>query len=885
MIKNFFPVLEKIITEKVNWSMPLTEPLKVVCLYILKCLLCCVRIRLPVYFNSDNFQLWMYFLKHINSLPVPDNLMERPASWNGVLELETSADWKIKRYSMQVLARMLHELKMTKKRLQPETMILKEEFLSKYSSAFMEHAIMLVQAGLTRYVSPKTLTQGFKFLALIFQIESVAQNLISQFDILLFDICIPHLGVNQKDQENWANEAATFLYSQTTRVDGHNQVKNAAKGLIDQLIRLDRHLGQSSLQKILAFVEQCFLTQKNPRTQEALNFIFKDCLLSAIVHLTKTSEKSGDSALQTQIENLIERVILKEFATDSDLVKTRICSLIDTYGATFIHSQESINQLCSGLKSSLESKSLVLQINALLALNKAGSNPKVVEIFSNDIQLILQHIVNCMDAVDFKELVCASEGIIKDFHEHMKSFAVHLIQHFNKTFYKYLENSKNPQTTLSDFDSIEEDSEIEQNTIYESIYAAEACLEAILTIMQLDLEPQLRAEANQLVMCMTVDVILQENTELFIRCLSILNFILYKDETVNPLMNYFFPIICYAIVGQKPNGQLIQTDIPLSKEFIQVLVEKDFSDFNDGVFAASLGCLLTFICKLGPQLFTTTDFFGTLFSDLLFSLIKYCLNPPKTEELNQNPMMLYSMHETPMAICSQQTQTSLPSALCYLLIHGLLSSSFVQNFPLNFENILSLLTIKTEGLDSYLAKCVCLMSCCSRTESQHAEQIQEVLQSLIKKVLVSVQIEDSWIVLPKEAFEDSNNALTLSPDFETYYEWMFFKINLLKNLQTYMGCIDVPKLMKSIVQMAISIDTARKEETSQIEASLKMGEDSQMQKVPENEADADDINSDDIDTSEGDESYDLIDEEVTFYDFRLSKLLLMTTFCMSLLSI
>ena len=72
-------------------------------------------------------------------------------------------------------------------------------------------------------------------------------------------------------------------------------------------------------------------------------------------------------------------------------------------------------------------------------------------------------------------------------------------------------------------------SELEANVIYESIYAAEACLEAILSILQINLPEDIRTEANNMVLCMICDVILETNNELLIKALGVLNLFFTKQ--------------------------------------------------------------------------------------------------------------------------------------------------------------------------------------------------------------------------------------------------------------------------------------------------------------------------------------------------------------------
>ena len=75
-----------------------------------------------------------------------------------------------------------------------------------------------------------------------------------------------------------------------------------------------------------------------------------------------------------------------------------------------------------------------------------------------------------------------------------------------------MQHSKSEADTTDDDIDLDDDSEMEANLLYESIYAAEACLEAILSILQLNLPDEIRQEANNMILCMISDVIMEANS-------------------------------------------------------------------------------------------------------------------------------------------------------------------------------------------------------------------------------------------------------------------------------------------------------------------------------------------------------------------------------------
>jgi hypothetical protein len=508
------------------------------------------------------------------------------------------------------------------------------EFYSQYCNGFLDTSFNFIKLGMDGFVPQKTLQFCFKNIFYALQDREVIAQMTPHLDYILFDICIPMLGANQKDSENWKEDPAAFLYSQESRLDGHNLIKYASKDLIDQILRLDSQDKTPMAKILLDFTNACFSTQVNPRTQQPLTPSFKECLISVMIHCFKQFDNSEDPILG-QAEQLIENHMLKELGSEHELIKVRMCSLLYTYGVHYVSREDSLFVLSKGLELCMGNPEIVVQINGLIALNKALSNEKVCQLFAQHVSVILDLVVKCMNQVDYKELVYAAEGIIKDLDQHILPFAGQLLQHFQVSFYRYLENAKSEKAGMDDSED-EDDSELEANTVYESIYAAEACLEAILTILQLDIPASLREDSNHLALRIICDVILEGNGELFIKSLSLLNFVLFKADVLNDAMLFFFPVLCYML-NPKPRGQLSQTASVLPENFLKVLTECNLPALSEGLVTSSLGCFLNFTCKMGASFFSAVDYHGTLFIDLLFEMvvlvIKNALSGPSDTDI------------------------------------------------------------------------------------------------------------------------------------------------------------------------------------------------------------------------------------------------------------
>lgn len=618
LVEKVFPFLENIVTCQINWA-NLDSTGKVVCYLILKCFHSAVFVQFEEYFSREAFTAWMFFLKKVLDQKIEDSLLVKPSSWQQVILFDASLEWKTKRVCLQIVSKILYSLRIARKKsINQRMQEIKDDFFAKFATGFMDSCFGYLKLSLTGFVSPRTIQNCFKYIMYALQIDSVADNLRPHFDTILFDLCLPSLRANQKDEENWKGDPSAFLYSQESRLDGHNVVKWAARDLMDQILRFDDAEKISMLKKLLDFTNACLQSQKNPRTGEPITAEFKDCLLSSLNGTYKQFSRDSENILG-EVEQLVEHLVVPELCSEHELIKARACHVLFTYGAAYMTDSKSIFHMCKGLEACLCSSMSVVQINAIIALNKVCSNEAVIKQFAAALPQVLEIIVKCMNAIDYKELVYAAEGIIKDFGNQTLPFAVQLLKHFHSSFYQYLQNAKSGEDDDDDENDLD-DEDTEANIAYESIYAAEACLEAILSLLQLDLPATLREESHKMVLVVICDILIEENNELFIKSLGLLNYVLYKEDKLTEASRFFFPVLCY-ILDKKPEGQLRAEAAALPESFQKVLIEVHLQELSESVVTRSLGCILNYISKLGPELHSAVDYYGKAYIELLFDTI------------------------------------------------------------------------------------------------------------------------------------------------------------------------------------------------------------------------------------------------------------------------
>lgn len=103
ILQNVFPFLENIVTCRLDMTKQLDLDSKTIILQMLKCFYSTVFVTVEEYFTPDIFKIWMFFIKKCLDLPVLDELLKKPSTWEEVQAKEKSVDWKIKRFCMMIV--------------------------------------------------------------------------------------------------------------------------------------------------------------------------------------------------------------------------------------------------------------------------------------------------------------------------------------------------------------------------------------------------------------------------------------------------------------------------------------------------------------------------------------------------------------------------------------------------------------------------------------------------------------------------------------------------------------------------------------------------------------------------------------------------------------
>lgn len=642
-----FPLVERVSTTETNGFFK-DQRTTQVCYLCLKCLQSVVIAGINTsYFNPDRLQIWMFFLKKL--LDLPCEVQESPASWQMVLALESTPYWKIRRTVSEVSTLFLQKLKQVSKNSSPGFMTLRLAYFEHYFLGFLSSMTVQLNVAQKQFVAPRVVSEGLKFLNLCTGLEEqmVRQVFTPQsLDQLVFEILLPMLAVNQKDSELWMTDARAFLLAQDSKVDNHNVIKSASKELLLKILELPdpntpesaqqpqkqgsssrRHSIQNTFgSRYIDYLKSAFLNQVNPNTKQSLSEQHKDYLLASLYFSGATLETRAKTS--EEFVELLEQLILREFACDSLLVKFRVSCLINQNGIAMVKNEAQVYELCKCLEIAINSEHEVVKVSALVALNRALVDKRVLGYFTSQVTVILHSIVSCMKKLYLKDLVYAAEGIIKDLHQQVLPFAGDLISHFEMSFYQYIDGYHDSDAGDSEDDEAynynDGESDAEENGFnFESLSAAEACLEALLTIQQLELGPTERQRVSDATLGILCDIFLKHNSDLLGKGLEVLNSNLYKSAQLSEPMVFFYPIVMYLLLAGFDHAENLNSAnlLPivqnLPPKLQEILANCDFTEFENVGYLECLACILNYIKKIGPAFFQLRDCYGNTFYDLL----------------------------------------------------------------------------------------------------------------------------------------------------------------------------------------------------------------------------------------------------------------------------
>ena len=250
---------------------------------ILQVLFYAVFTGVSEYFKADKLKAWMFFVKRVLDIPVPDAYRQQPAAWNGVLQAEHQACWKAKVRALKVVNKLLFHVRMVGKQevfSQNRAQFLEafqQEFYSSYLEGFFQTSLQICKMNTQVFVVPSLVEQAIRNIFNCLQEPRTVLGLgLERLWNLVVEVCIPGMVSNLKDREMWHHDPAGYISSRDSRVDLHNAVRIAAKDLLLFLTGLTpRELGfqTNSDRNILSFLYHEYMSVTLSESSElALKF-------------------------------------------------------------------------------------------------------------------------------------------------------------------------------------------------------------------------------------------------------------------------------------------------------------------------------------------------------------------------------------------------------------------------------------------------------------------------------------------------------------------------------------------------------------------------------------------------------------------------------------
>lgn len=492
--------------------------------------------------------------------------------------------------------------------MHPATLV----YANDWSMVFLDKVLLMVkQHNEGMFISPRTLTFCLKLVGNSISISHCFNQMVNFLEKIMLEYCVPLLALNQKDEDYWVNEPIQFIYSENCKTDDHNMLKNAAEELIKKIAETrPEPKAQPFIHNLKNFVFISLETMENPLTKQKIDPLSKEYLLHALQ--TTTDVYKLDRLIRNDLEGFTDRHIIPELFSDSDILKYRCLALYSRIGYFFaFKNDQACLKACQGITSCMGSKLLPLKIAATEAMCALLRNPVAKTQMIGEMDRMLKIILELLNEIDYDGLIHSLETIIEIYENDIGSEAAKIIEGLGMAYYNYKGNLNANKGQPNE----------EENEVGESERAASACLETMANLMKNNLSQALYKDCIDPILKILNITILENDDVDFQNSMTLLNLLVYKNNEIDNTLAFYFPIVCYFIIG-KSEGNL-KMDISNFNEQAQEVLSKVTAKtqwFEDvGMITA---CMLNFFQKCGQGFLQMEDCFGVPFIELTFRVVQ-----------------------------------------------------------------------------------------------------------------------------------------------------------------------------------------------------------------------------------------------------------------------
>lgn len=566
-----------------------------------------VVMSIPLHINSEqSLYKWMFAIKLLLDKPVPKELTAQPKNWSDVIAMEEHSEWIIKALCFKIINKLVihccgeDEMKDFKDFI--------EQFVLRYALGFFECSTKMLVSAQSEFVAPKVASLAIQTLVSLLELDNVYELAKVHLERILLDYLMPLLMLNMKDDEYWRTDPQEFIYSERIKSNDHSRVKNSAENAILIISKLRGPQGEVLVYKMFNFICCCFSNRRNVRTGKDFDLLSFEYMLHALQIISEVIRV--EKPILDKLPDVMANVVIPAMSHEENLIKARACSTFEALGSFAVFNNISVYEnLSRTVCQNLMSKCLPVQVAAAESLPVLLAHPQAKQLLKTDLKNILVYVLELMNAIDLDDLVDSLQGIVVEFEECMDQYAIPLVKGLTESFFKYKDHSGREEEAAAD------------ELPGESNRAAEACLNTMSNLLKRNLNAATYAEIREPILSILHFTLLQNDDLCFERCLGLFNLMLYKSDKVTADLGFYYPLLCYLILG-RPNSKLtIQLDtLPEPQQELLEKVDLKREWLED--LSMVIGCFLNFMQKIGPDFLEASDYFGNKFVHLIFEIIK-----------------------------------------------------------------------------------------------------------------------------------------------------------------------------------------------------------------------------------------------------------------------
>jgi hypothetical protein len=619
LIPQVFPYFEHLLVT--GLKEPSREFLPIL-LILLKTFYSANYIELNDYLTTNVIKIWSFAAKTILERGMLPQEAKPARNWSEMCELEKREEFKVKKAALDVLNKLAQHVSSRSSQFPT----IADDFLIVLPSLIDSMLNFINSANFIFGLKPENnqnisefmrvctancVAQAYSFLRYAFKINFSVKEIFSVAlsEFIIYEIAIYSFQVNEFELELYSENQAQYVYSENNETnDPVMHIKRSAAEVLTIVCDYEPEMAK----EFARFVIVTSSTLVNPRNNQPVGERFIEGLLYGLQKVIGSSRK----LLSGGIEEIVTNLLLPQLnATQtSEFTKARICSVIQIINSTQACNEQTLRNLSACICRCLGSNdSLFCNLKALYALAAIVGNDVVPPMLIKDLDFIFEHIFALMRKIHLDETLVSLNAIIGAFGCEVRPYAHKLLASLLENFWSIVNSSE-------DLSKEEDETTAERS---EQIDAIESSLNTMADILMLELPQSFMKECKQWIIDIFSFMIECKGLrQIFEAALNLFNVYIYRVESIDDDLWFFYPIICYALVGRPTNTLQVSFEnlsvlqARLMKADLTGLLIPDLT-FSFEIFLALLG---NFVQKGKQFILVARDFYNKSFFEYIFEI-------------------------------------------------------------------------------------------------------------------------------------------------------------------------------------------------------------------------------------------------------------------------